>query len=367
MTTDFSPFAPPTLGDVPAGAAPPPPPIIPSLPEPGPGPLPSLAPPAAPPHAVTPPSPRIAPTTPTTTGPPPNPAADEPVPNQPSAPHKRSRLPVLLLLLLVIATIAGAAWFAVGTSDDAVRPATPAPSNGLDIEPQDVSSPIVEPIDDAREVVVDIDDNGEEAEALDLLGLDETGNPVTDSGPVPGHSFTWSYGTDDTVTITVDSTTGDYAFVSSDGTEWRRVDGRSYGRRSDVGWAEVDTDAVESVKRLGIDGPLTVDQVIDDVTAQFTAVVTSETGDDTTEVSAEIDATAYGSGRPDDFTALVSRLGHPTTTPAPQLGDTLSIELTVGADGRTVEQLTFTTAAFTTTYTLDEVFETAPAIEAPEV
>lgn len=366
MTTEFSPFAPPTLGDAPAGAAPPPPPITPSLPAAPP--LPTLAPLPSP---APPPAPIPAP--PATTASPATPAApsDPEIPPAPSEPPpaKRSHLPVLLLILLGIVTIGGAVWFALATSDEATTSTTSPqpPTSVLDIAPQDVSSPVVEPIDDARDVIADIDENTEEAEALDLLGLDETGNPATVANPVLGHRFTWNFGTEETATITVDDTNGNYELVSGDGLEQRHVDGRSYGRRDGSTWAEVDAETLESIEPLGLDGPLTVDQVIDPMTAEYTASVTEPRDDGTLLLSAEVDAFDYVTAQPDDYTNWMALLGHPESETAVQPGAVVVVQAEVAADGTTINLLTVTSESFATSYTLDELFETAPAIDAPEL
>jgi len=365
VTTDYSPFAPPTLGDAPGGATPAPPPSTPSLPQRGAPtavPLPTLAPP---PVTAPAPVPTPVPATLAPTGAPESSATAEPSAAPPSEPP-RSRRALVLLLLLGIVTIAGAVWFALlTTDDDGAGASVPPPPSTLDIEAQDISSPVVAPIDDALVVASEIDDNAEEAEALDLLGLDETGDEVADAAPVLGHRFTWSYGTDQTATITVDATTGDYASVAQDGIEWRRVDGQSYGRRSDTEWTEVDGDLLESVPRLGLDAPITIDQVLDVTTSQHAASDTEARDDGTSVLTAEVDAFEYAAEQSATYLSWMSLFGHPANGGTVQPGDVVVIQAELAADGRTIDALNVTTATFTTSYTLDEVFETAPEIQAP--
>lgn len=271
-----------------------------------------------------------------------------------------------MLAALAVATVAGATWFTLSNTDDSTDDASPvddsAPPADLDFAPQDVSSPLVAPIHDAADVVAEIDDNSGESEALDMLGLDETGNVVA-----AGHRFTWNYGTDDTTTITVDATTGNYAFESSDGVDWRRIDGTSYGRRGDLGWAQVDGDTLESAQRLGLDGPATIEQIVGPLTDEYASTVTDQRGDGTSVVYAEIDAHDLWSDHPDEHLTWLGLMGIPNPNQPVEPGSIIVVDALVAADGRTVETLTVTTSTFTSSYTLNEVFDTAPVIEVPEI
>ena len=61
----------------------------------------------------------------------------------------------------------------------------------------------------------------------------------------------------------------------------------------------------------------------------------------------------------------MASLGHPVGTEAVQPGDIVVIQAELGADGGTIEMMTVETSTFATSYTLDEVFDTAPVIETP--
>lgn len=239
----------------------------------------------------------------------------------------------------------------------------PATDNQLDIAPQDVSNPIVVPIDDASEVMTQVDDNSSEAEALDLLGLDETGNIVA-----AGHQFTWSDGTGATATTTVDAATGDYAFESSDGFTYRRIDGTTYAGRNGVAWTEVDDGTgLDSVQRLGLDGPVTIDQIIDPLIDDYSSSVTNQRGDGTSAVSAEIDSHGLWNDHSLARLTWLAQMGIPNSEVDVEPGSIIVVDASVGTDGRTVETLTVTTPTFTSTYVLDEMFETAPVIDLPEL
>ena len=56
--------------------------------------------------------------------------------------------------------------------------------------------------------------------------------------------------------------------------EWRMVGGTSYSRRGDLEWAQMDDEAFESVQRLGLDGPVTVEQILDPLTAEYASSTT---------------------------------------------------------------------------------------------
>jgi len=223
--------------------------------------------------------------------------------------------------------------------------------------------------------MVEIDDNSTEAEALELLGLDEEGNPVSDdvadgaaaAESIAGHRFTWSDGTDSSVNITVDATTGNYRVESTDGTERRYVDSTSYSRRGDIAWTQTDGDAFASVRRMGFDGPMLIAEVLDPVTVGYTTSPPDELDDGTTVITAEVDAFAYSQSHPNEYAAFMTSLGHPVGTEAVQPGDIVIVQAELGADGGTIEMMTVETATFTTSYVLDEVFDTAPVIETPPV
>ncbi len=239
----------------------------------------------------------------------------------------------------------------------------PTPQTQLDIAPQDVSNPIVVPIDDASEVMTQVDDNSSEAEALDLLGLDETGSIVA-----AGHRFTWSDGTGGTATTTVDAATGDYAFESSDGFRYRRIDGTTYAGRDGVAWSEVDGgDGLDSVQRLGLDGPVTIDQIVDPLIDDYSSSVTNQRGDGTSAVHVEIDSHGLWTDHSIQRLTWLAQMGIPNPEADVAPGSIIVVDASVGTDGRTVETFTVTTATFTSTYVLDEVFETAPVIEVPEL
>ncbi len=365
MTIEHSPFAPPALGDVPAAV---PPPGIPTLP------------PSAP---LSTPPPTVAaaplPSAPTLVGTPhlapPSTADGVPSPVSPigastrSTPPKRKRSwgSFLVLGLLVVATIAGAAWYALSAPDGPGPAQEPTPSTGLDIAPQDLSNPLLVPIDDASDVVAEIDDNSEEVDALDALGLDETGEPVVTAEAVGGHRFTWNYGPDETSTVIVDTTTGNYAVVSGDGVELRHVDSRSFRRTAESPWVEVDSGTLEAVRPLGLDAPLTIDLVLDPVTEAYTSSAATPLDDGASLITAEVDAFAYSQAQPTERIRWMSLMGHPAIDDVVEPGDVVVVQAELAADGRTVERLTVTTSGFSTGYALGEIFTSAPAIDVPEV
>lgn len=271
---------------------------------------------------------------------------------------------VAVLAALLVATGVGYAWLVVSAPDE---PSTrsgqePAVPSSPDIEPEEVSSPLVVPIDGASDVVADINDNASESEALEMLGLDEAGNVVA-----PGYRFTWSSDTGDTATVTVDATTGDYSFESSDGLEWRSLDGTSYARDSTLEWSEVDADALASTQRLGLDGPITIDELIDPITAEYSSSVTNQRGDGTSSLYVEINSAAYAAGHPDVRTQWLALMGLPNPDQEVEPGAIIIVDASVGTDGRTLESFTVATMAHETSYTLDEVFDSAPVIDTPEL
>jgi hypothetical protein len=279
----------------------------------------------------------------------------------------RSGGSIFVLAILVAAAIGGGAWYALGESDDAVPEQEPVVTSALDIEAQDVTSPLLVPIEDANDVIEAIDENSTEAEALDLLGLDETGNPISAATNAAGYRFVWSYGTAETATVIVDATTGNFDFEVSDGTEWRRVDGTVFSRRDDLAWTLVDGNAFGSIQRLGLDAPLTIEQLVDPVTNEFTASAGTARDDGTSQVVAEIDAFAYAAARPDAFGDWMAQLGHPSDAAAIAPGDVVVVQAELATDARTIDLATVTTTTLTTSYELVELFETAPVIESPEL
>ncbi len=274
---------------------------------------------------------------------------------------------MLMVAVLALGAIGGGAWYALGQSDDAApTEQEPATTSALDIEAQDVTNPILVPIEDANDVVEAIDENSTEAEALDALGLDATGNPISAAANAAGYRFVWSYGTAETATVIVDATTGNFGFEVSDGTEWRRIDGTVFVRRDDTAWSPVDGDPLGSIGRLGLDAPLTIEQLIDPVTSEFTASASTERDDGSSEVVAEIDAFAYAAARPEAFGDWMTQLGHPSNPATIAPGDVVVVQADIGTDARTIDLATVTTTTFVTSYELLELFETAPVIESPE-
>jgi hypothetical protein len=267
--------------------------------------------------------------------------------NPANAPNpKRSRTPLIVLAGLTVATIVGSAWFSTSSTAEnsadssspqsaELEPTSPAGPNAaqpnqLDLAPQDVSSPIVVPIDDATEVVAQVDDNSAAADALDLLGLDETGNVVA-----AGHRFTWRSGSGDTTTITVDTTTGDYAFEWSDGIEWRLVDGTPFIRRGDLEWSQAESDTRESAQRLGLDGPVTVEQILDPLTAEYASSMMTEPDDGTSSMSAEIDAYGLWSDYPDERRIWLDLMGIPNAEETVEPGEVIGVTASMTAEPST--------------------------------
>ncbi len=272
---------------------------------------------------------------------------------------------MLLLAVLVVAAIGGGAWYALGQSAETVSEPEPATTSSLDIVAQDVTNPLLVPIEDANDVLDAIDENSTEAEALDALGLDPTGNAVSAATNAAGYRFVWNYGTAETATVIVDATTGNFDFDVSDGTEWRRIGDTVFGRRDDLAWTTV-VDPFGSIQRLGLDAPLTIEQLFDPVTTEYTTSVTNERDDGTSQVVAEVDAFAYATARPDAFGDWMKQLGHPSDAAAFAPGDIVVVQAEISADDRTIDLVTVTTATFATSYELVELFETPPVIDAPE-
>ncbi len=226
-----------------------------------------------------------------------------------------------------------------------------------------MTNPILVPIEDANEVVEAVNENSAEAEALDALGLDATGDPISAATNAAGYRFVWKDGTAQTATVVVDATTGNFDFGVSDGTEWRRIDGTVFVRRDGAAWSPVDGDPFGSIRRLGLDAPLTIEQLIDPVTGEFTASASTAGDDGTSRVVAEVDAFAYAAARPEAFADWMTQLGHPGDPAAVAPGDVVVVQADIGTDARTIELATVTTTTFATNYELVELFDTAPVIE----
>jgi hypothetical protein len=266
-----------------------------------------------------------------------------------------------------MAAVGGGAWYALGSTDDATSPPDPDSSTQLDIAPQDVSNPLIVPIDDAEDVIAEIDENGSESEALDALGLDDTGNPIAAVDAVAGYRYTWDFGAARTATVTVDVTTGDSVTVDGSGLEIRRIGNRAFASTGGSPWVELDPSADSSAPPLGFDALLTIDRVLDSTTAGFSTSVTMVRGDDTSRQTAEVDAFRYASEQPEAFRRWMTGLGHPEAESPFAPGDLVVVQADLATDGHTIDLMTVATATSTTSYSLDEVLATAPLVELPEL
>lgn len=360
MSTEFSAFAPPSLDGAPAA---------PSLPSP------TIAAPTLPGAGAIPQLPSL----PTAAG---APAASIPAPSSPSeALLSSSLLPVdeqdgsgptsqsfgltAGLIALVIGACALVAYGFVSMSPTDTAEPTPPPAD------EAATSPLVIPIENARDVVADFNDNSGEVELLNELGLDATGNPLAHAEQTPaaaaaaaGHRFTWSYGTGDASTVTVDSTTGNFSFESTTGTQYRLVDGTSFVRAGvAASWSQVDGDALETIQRLGLEQPITVDSIVADIES-IAAIATTRSDDGTTLVSISIDDMEFATAMPDVRIAWLAEMGVPNSD-AVLDGAFITADAAVAPDGQTIDQLVVTAGPWTSTYQLDQVFDIAPVIEAP--
>ena len=186
-------------------------------------------------------------------------------------PRKRRRGAKLVLGLLVLAALGAAAWFGLeqfsgdpsDTSDPAAAPAPAESPTG------DEGSATV--FDETQELVDGINDRPELDEALDSLGLDAGGRPVVppagDTGaPSPaevgGYTFEWVDPSGLSVTVEVDGATGDYAAITGDGTEIRRIGDRYAGRAGTGAWVELSPSTVSGIPVIGTDGLLWFEDVI---------------------------------------------------------------------------------------------------------
>lgn len=166
-----------------------------------------------------------------------------------------------------------------------------------DPEGDDATS-VVDAIDETDALVADVNDRSEVEAALDELGLDELGQevdseagsqsgdavvvePVPPTTPAPAppafasYQFTWSGPGGFDIEASVDTATRDFVATTGTGNEVRRIDGQFLVSRDDGSWTELDPTAAGAIPVIGIDGPMTVRDVLPDVLDEF--VISLET------------------------------------------------------------------------------------------
>lgn len=179
-----------------------------------------------------------------------------------------------------------------------------------------------------------------------------------------GHSFTWG-GSGIGATGTV-SASGDYVLETDDGFERRFIAGTSYTRRQPmVEWSATDGDSILSVARLGFRSTISIDDVMTDHIRSISTIDVVAAPDGTSRTSARISVTD-----PDAEANLISAwlvsVGLPNTQPLQAVDGTISVDLTLAADGVTIDAMHVDDGIHTSTYELLEVFENPPAITVPD-
>ena len=189
--------------------------------------------------------------------------------------------------MLVLAAGA-AAWFVLSGGDDDV-PAVPSSAESGAVDPVPAPAQVGEDgaaasssaagssdsigqigadaISGTEDLVEIINERDQETELLAELGLDATGEPLTDlalgAGPAAGHTFRWIGQNGSTATITVVALTGDHSVSTDDGIEFRSIGGLAFARTADSeAWAEIAAGEIESIDRLGLAAPLTLSELL---------------------------------------------------------------------------------------------------------
>lgn len=199
------------------------------------------------------------------------------------------------------------------TDDPATdEPETDEPETDDTVEDDGSSSPLIEPIDDAREVTDVINTSEGEAELLDELGLDATGQPAdAQEGQPAGYEFSTTDAAGVSSTVKVDTTTGNYSVDSDDGSGFRLIDGASFARvGTEGGWDDVGRD---DVQRFGITSLPTEATALPENIAPYASEVSrevsiSESGDVETAVQ-RVDVASLRFEQPAELIAWASPFG----------------------------------------------------------
>ena len=216
---------------------------------------------------------------------------------------KGRRLLKVVIAIVLIAGLAAASALAFqefageGTGDDSTPADEPVAAPGLaGGEPGAL-------FDDTQQLVDDINTNPAVDEALAALGLDETGGALpgeagVDTAPivVASYGFRWSDPLGLTVSVQVDSETGNFVATANDGTEIRHVGGRYFGLASNSTWVELSPDVVSGIPVVGIDGLLDDLAIVPDGLEQF-IVATEVTADGTVRLL--VDDSALAANNPE--------------------------------------------------------------------
>ncbi len=110
---------------------------------------------------------------------------------------------------------------------------------------------------------------------------------------------------------------------------------------------------------------MTVEQILDRLIAEYASSMMTEPSGGVSSMSAEIDAYGLWSDCPDERRIGLDLMGIPNADETVEPGEVIVITASMAADDRTVDTFTVATPGHTSTYTLDQVFETAPVIAAP--
>lgn len=202
-----------------------------------------------------------------------------------------------LVAALLVAGLA-TAWLVLsgGRGDEpAPAPAADAPASpGLD-EPTPNSDSIgqigADAISGAEDLVDALNSRDDETELLAELGLDPLGEPLADAATTldaAGHTFRWTDRAGSTATITVVAATGDHSLRTDDGIEFRSIGGTAFARTAGSDeWAEITGEAIASIDRLGLAGPLTTGDLLGDAAPYATERAGGATIDDAAFVAAD--------------------------------------------------------------------------------
>lgn len=221
-----------------------------------------------------------------------------PAPDDEAPPHTerpstgsvwRRRIPLIVGFLLIVAAVVLAvqAFREFGAANDT----TPVEDS---IRP---ASPILEPIDDAQDVVDDI--NGTATEALDELGLDPTGRPQ----PL-GYRFTTIDALGTSLTVTVDTTTGNFAIDGDNGSAFRSISDNVVTRLVATDpWSPIDAGAADVIQPFGLEQALQVQDVLPGSIRSFTTVDDQDAG------IFRLDYAAATNGEPEAMNAWATRFG----------------------------------------------------------
>ena len=277
--------------------------------------------------------------------------------------------------MLVLAAGA-AAWFVLSGGDDDV-PAVPSSAESGAVDPVPAPAQVGEDgaaasssaagssdsigqigadaISGTEDLVEIINERDQETELLAELGLDATGEPLTDlalgAGPAAGHTFRWIGQNGSTATITVVASTGDHSVSTDDGIEFRSIGGLAFARTADSeAWAEIAAGEIESIDRLGLAAPLTLSELLGRAGAHATS----------TPGQSAIDDDAFAAADPALRSAWLDSIGLSATTDGP-----LVVTYELLSDGTTISQATIERPATgeRVSYELAELHQQPPVME----